>query len=50
MYVDVHKKIAKMLGLSQEQIEQILQGIESIDISQKEKALLEFYVRASKKR
>ncbi|QFR50379.1 carboxymuconolactone decarboxylase family protein [Sulfurimonas lithotrophica] len=49
MCVDVHKGIAKMLGLSDERIEQILQGVESINTSDKEKALLNFCIKASKK-
>ena len=49
MCVDVHKNIAKMLGLTQEKIEAILSGIENMDITEKEKALLDFCVRASKK-
>ena len=49
MCVGVHKNIAKMLGLSEERIEQILQGIDSIDTDEKEKALLRFCVRASQK-
>ncbi len=38
MCVDVHKSIAKMLGLSDEQIEEILQGIDSIKTSDAEKS------------
>ena len=49
MCVDVHKNIAKMLGLSHEQIEEILQGVDAIHTDQKTKALLEFCIRASKK-
>ncbi|WP_345970215.1 carboxymuconolactone decarboxylase family protein [Sulfurimonas sp. HSL1-6] len=49
MCVDVHKNIAKMLGLSEERITQILEGIDSITTDEKEKALLRFCVRASKK-
>ena len=49
MCVDVHKNIAKMLGLSQEQIEKILQGVDAIDADEKTKALLRFCIRASKK-
>ncbi len=49
MCVDVHKNIAKMLGLSQEQIEEILQGIEAMSADVKTKRLLEFCIRASKK-
>jgi uncharacterized peroxidase-related enzyme len=49
MCVDVHKSIAKMLGLSEERIEQVLEGIDSIDTTDEEKALLHFCVKASKK-
>ncbi len=49
MCVDVHKNIAKMLGLSEERIEKVLRGVESIDTSEAEKALLNFCIRASKK-
>jgi len=49
MCVDVHKNIAKMLGLSQKQIEDIISGIEKMDVTGREKALLHFCVRASKK-
>jgi uncharacterized peroxidase-related enzyme len=49
MCVDVHKTIAKMLGLSDKKIEEILQGVESIDTDDKDKALLNFCIKASKK-
>jgi len=49
MCVDVHKSIAKMLGLSEERIEQVLAGVESIDTDDKEKALLNFCIKASQK-
>ncbi len=49
MCVDVHKNIAKMLGLSEERIGEILEGIDHIDTDEKDKALLRFCVRASKK-
>ena len=49
MCIDVHKGIAKMLGLSEQRIEEILQGVESISTDAKEKALLNFCIRASKK-
>ncbi len=49
MCVDVHKKIAKMLGLQEDRIEQILQGVEAMEISQKDKELLRFCIRASSK-
>ncbi|MDQ7044413.1 MAG: peroxidase-related enzyme [Sulfurimonas sp.] len=49
MCVDVHKNIAKMLGLSEEKIEEILQGVDSINTSDKDKALLHFCIKAAKK-
>jgi len=49
MCVDVHKSIAKMLGLSDEKIEKILKGIDAINSEQKDKALLNFCIRAAKK-
>ena len=49
MCVDVHKNIAKMLGLTEEQIEEILKGVDSIHTDEKTKALLNFCIRASKK-
>ncbi|MFT7860039.1 MAG: carboxymuconolactone decarboxylase family protein [Sulfurimonas sp.] len=49
MCVGVHKNIAKMLGLSEEKIESILNGIDAMDVADKEKDLLRFCIRASKK-
>jgi len=49
MCVDVHKGIAKMLGLSDERIAEILQGVDSINTSDEVKALLNFCIKASKK-
>ncbi len=49
MCVDVHKGIAKMLGISEERIEEILQGVDAISTDAKEKALLNFAIKASKK-
>lgn len=49
MCVDVHKNIAKMLGLSEEQIGEILKGVESMNTDQKNKELLNFCILASKK-
>ncbi|MFA5454485.1 MAG: carboxymuconolactone decarboxylase family protein [Sulfurimonas sp.] len=49
MCVDVHKSIAKMLGLSEERIEQVLKGVDMINTTDEEKALLKFCIRASKK-
>jgi uncharacterized peroxidase-related enzyme len=49
MCVDVHKNIAKMLGLSEEKIEKILHGVDSVDTDEKGKSLLKFCIRASQK-
>lgn len=49
MCVDVHRGIAKMLGLSEERIEEILQGVDSIHTTDAQKALLRFCIKASKK-
>lgn len=49
MCVDVHKGIAKMLGLSEERIEEILEGVDALNASNKEKALLNFCIRAARK-
>ncbi len=49
MCVDVHKTIAKVLGLTEERIEQILEGVDSIKTTENEKALLNFCIKASKK-
>ncbi|MFT5660320.1 MAG: putative peroxidase-related enzyme [Sulfurimonas sp.] len=49
MCIDVHKGIAKMLGVSEQRIEEILQGVDSINTSDAEKALLNFCIKASQK-
>lgn len=49
MCVDVHKNIAKMLGLSDDKIENILQGVDAMNVDAKEKALLKFCLRAAQK-
>jgi alkylhydroperoxidase family enzyme len=49
MCVDVHKNIAKMLGVSEDRIEEILKGVDSINTTEGEKALLNFCIKASKK-
>jgi len=49
MCVDVHKSIAKMLGLSEQRIEEVLAGVDAITTSDAEKALLNFCIKASKK-
>ncbi|BDY12232.1 carboxymuconolactone decarboxylase family protein [Hydrogenimonas cancrithermarum] len=49
MCIDVHKNIAKMLGMTEEQVEKVLQGIDTMDVPESEKELLRFCIRASKK-
>ena len=49
MCIDVHKSIAKMLGLSEEKIEEILHGVASMNVDDKEKALLNFCIKAAGK-
>ncbi|WP_457626376.1 carboxymuconolactone decarboxylase family protein [Persephonella sp.] len=49
MCVDVHKNIAKMLGMSEKQIEETLKGVDHIDAPEEEKELLRFCIRASRK-
>ena len=49
MCVDVHKNIAKMLGMSEEQVEETLKGVDAIDTDEKEKALLRFALKAAGK-
>lgn len=49
MCVDVHKNIAKMLGMSEAQVEEVLQGVDAIQCEQSEKDLLRFCIRASQK-
>ena len=49
MCVDVHKSIAKMLGMTDERIEEVLQGVDAIQSDEKEKALLKFCIKASGK-
>ncbi|EDN69624.1 Carboxymuconolactone decarboxylase [Beggiatoa sp. PS] len=49
MCVGVHKNIAKMLGMSEEQVKEVLDGVDNINCSDAEKALLKFCIRASKK-
>ena len=48
MCVDVHKGIAKMLGMAEERIEEVLQGVDAMNVPEEEKALLNFCIKASK--
>ena len=49
MCVDVHKNIAKMLGMSEAQVEDTLGGIDAIDTDEKEKTLLRLCLKAASK-
>ena len=49
MCVDVHKKIAKMLGMSEEQIEETLRGVDNINCSESEKELLRLCLKGASK-
>ncbi len=49
MCVDVHKNIAKMLGMSEEQVEETLQGVDAIDCDESEKVLLRLCLKAGSK-
>ncbi|NJO16181.1 MAG: carboxymuconolactone decarboxylase family protein [Thioploca sp.] len=49
MCVNVHKGIAKMLGMSEGQIHEVLEGIDNIQCEAAEKTLLKFCIRASRK-
>jgi len=49
MCVDVHKNIAKMLGMTEDQVEDTLNGIDAIDTDEKEKELLRLCLKAASK-
>lgn len=49
MCIGVHKNIAKMLGLNEEKIEEILLGVDAMSNNKKDKALLNFSIKASRK-
>jgi uncharacterized peroxidase-related enzyme len=49
MCIDVHKNIAKMLGMSEAQVKEAVEGVDSINCSDAEKELLKFCIRASRK-
>ena len=49
MCVDVHKNIAKMLGMSEAQVQETLKGIDAIETDEKEKALLRLALQAASK-
>ncbi len=49
MCVDVHKNIAKMLGMSEEQVEETLKGIDAIKCDENEKVLLRLCLKSASK-
>jgi len=49
MCVDVHKNIAKMLGMSEEQVQETLQGVDAINCDDSEKELLKLCLKAASK-
>ncbi|MDD5366519.1 MAG: carboxymuconolactone decarboxylase family protein [Gallionellaceae bacterium] len=49
MCVEVHKRIARMLGMSEELVGQVLQGVDAMAVPEQEKTLLRFCLRASHK-
>ena len=49
MCVGVHKNIAKMLGMSEAQVEETLNGIDAINCSESEKVLLRLCMKACSK-
>jgi len=49
MCVDVHKNIAKMLGMSEEQVQETLGGVDAIECDEKEKTLLKLALKAAQK-
>jgi len=49
MCVDVHKNIAKMLGMSEEEVEETLKGVDAIKTDDKEKILLNLTLKAASK-
>lgn len=49
MCVDEHKRIAKMLGMTENQIDDVLAGIEHMDLPANERALMEFCMKSAGK-
>ena len=49
MCVDVHKNIAKMLGMSEEQVEETIKGVDAIVCEESEKILLRLCLKAASK-
>jgi uncharacterized peroxidase-related enzyme len=49
MCVDVHRGIARMLGMSAQQVAETLEGVDAIQCSEDERTLLQFCIRAARK-
>ncbi len=49
MCVDVHKSIAKMLGMAEDEVQKVLEGVDAMEVEEREKELLRFCLRASRK-
>jgi len=49
MCVNAHKTLAKRLGMSEEQIDQVTRGVDNIECEEAEKRLLNFCLRAARK-
>ena len=49
MCVGVHKNIAKMLGMSEEQVEETIKGVDAIACEESEKILLRLCLKAASK-
>ncbi len=49
MCVGIHKQVALMLGMSEEEVEQAAKGLEHIEVEEDEKKLLSFCLKASRK-
>lgn len=49
MCVNIHKSLAKRLGMTEAQIEEVMGGLDSIECEEGEKRLLAFCLRASQK-
>jgi uncharacterized peroxidase-related enzyme len=47
--VGIHKQVARMLGMSEDEVEQAAKGLEYIEAEENEKKLLSFCLEASKK-
>lgn len=49
MCVNIHKGLARRLGMSEAQVEQVMGGIDKIECEESERLLLRFCLRASRK-